>query len=74
MTLKQKPFDVGLLLCLAFLFNVTINFKATRVTHLSLDLNENFTGLKVTIKNRFLHVFEKEFCHRFYFKRDFEDK
>ena len=70
MTLKQKPFDVGLLLCLAFLFqvfNVTINFKATRVTHLSLDLNENFTGLKVTIKNWFLHVFEKEFCHRFYF-------
>ena len=46
MTLKQKPFDVGLLLCLAFLFQLgSDNFKATRPTHFSLGINEYFTEL-----------------------------
>ena len=42
-------FDVGLILCIAFLFqffSVTDNFKAIEATSLALGLNENFTELK----------------------------
>ena len=56
MILKQKPFDIGLLICLA-----TDNFKASYRANSSLDLNENFTELKKTIKILFWHVSEKAF-------------
>ena len=46
MTLKQTPFELGLLISHAFLSLVsktTDKLKATRAIHLFLGLNENFT-------------------------------
>ena len=49
MTLKQTPFELGLLISHAFLFqvsNATDNLKATKATHHFLGLNKNLTELK----------------------------
>ena len=64
------PFELGLLISHAFhfqVFNAADNLKATRATHSLLGLNENFTKLKIGDKSLFWHVFEKVFCHQFYF-------
>ena len=70
MTLKQTLYDIGLLISHALFFQVfstTDNLKATKATHSSLGLKENFTELKNGDKSLFWHVFEKLFCHQFYF-------
>ena len=70
MTLKQTRFELGLLIIHAFLsqlFDATDNLQTTRATHWFLDLNKSFTELKSDDKNLFWHVFEKIFCHQFYF-------
>ena len=70
MTLKQTRFELGLLIIHAFLsqlFDATDNLKTTRATYWFLDLNKSFTELKSGDKNLFWHVFEKLFCHQFYF-------
>ena len=71
MTLKQTPFELGLLIILTFLFqlfNATDNLKATRATHSFLDLNESFTELKSSDKSLFWHVFRSSrpevFCKK----------
>ena len=70
MTLKQTRFELSLLIIHAFLFqvfNATDNLKVTKATDLFLGLNENFTELKSGDKSLFWRVFEKIFCHQFYF-------
>ena len=70
MNLKQARFEIGLLITHAFLsqlFNATDNLKAIRGTHWFLDLNKSFTEFKSGNKNLFWYVFEKFFCHKFYF-------
>ena len=66
----QIPFELGLSISRALhfqVFNATDNLKATRATHKILDLNENFTELKIADKSLFWHIFDKVFCHQFYF-------
>ena len=63
MTLKQTRFELGLLIIHAFLSQL---FDATDI-HWFLDLNKSFTELKSGDKNLFWHVFEKIYCHQFYF-------
>ena len=49
MILRQNLFNLGLLLCIPFLFqvsNLTDNFKAIRAIRSALGLNENFVELK----------------------------
>ena len=49
MTLKQTPFEIGLLISHSFLFQVSNaidNLKATKATHYFLGLNKNSTELK----------------------------
>ena len=49
MTLKQTPFELGLLISHSFLFQVSNaidNLKATKATHYFLGLNKNSTELK----------------------------
>ena len=70
MTYKQTRFELALLISHAFLFqvfNAIHNLKATSATRWSLGLSENFTDLKSDDKGLFWHVFEKIFCHQFYF-------
>ena len=70
MTLKQKRFELSLLISQTFLFqtfNATDKLKGTRVTHWFLGFNESFTEFKNGDKSLFWHVFEKMFCHQFYF-------
>ena len=70
MTLKQTPFELGLLIICVFffqVFNVTHNLKTTKATHSFLRINENITELKIGNKSLFWHVFEKAFFHQFYF-------
>ena len=67
MTLKQTPFELGLLIGYAFLFNAKNNSKATRATDSFLGLNENLTELKSDDKSLFCHDFEKVFYHQLYF-------
>ena len=70
MTLKQTRFELGVLIIRVFLsqlFDATDNIKTIRVTHWFLDLDKNFSELKSGDKNLFWHVFEKIFCHQFYF-------
>ena len=67
MTFKQTPFELGLLIIPAFLFqafNATNTLKATSGTHSFLGLNEIFTELKSGDKSLFWHVFQKVFCHQ----------
>ena len=68
MTLKQTPFDLGLFISHAFLFqvsNATDNLKAARATHSFLGKNKDFTELKSGNKSFFWNVLEKVFCHQF---------
>ena len=70
MTLKQKRFELSLLISQTFLFqtfNARDKLKGTRVTHWFLGFNESFTEFKNDDKSLFWHVFEKMFCHQFYF-------
>ena len=70
MTLKQTRFGLGLLIIHVFLsqlFDATDNLKTNRATHWFLDLDKSFSELKSDDKNLFWHVFEKIFCHQFYF-------
>ena len=50
-----------------YVFNATDNLKSMIVSHSFLDLDENFTKLKIGEKNMFWYVFENVFCHEFYF-------
>ena len=68
--MKQTLLDLGLLISHVFLFqvfNAANNLKATRASHSSLGLSENFTELKSGDKNLLWHVSEEVFCHQFYF-------
>ena len=70
MTYKQTRFELGMLTSHTLHFqilNVTDNLKGIRPTHLFLGLNESFTELKIGDKSLPWHVFEKIFCHQFYF-------
>ena len=70
MTLKQTRFELSLLIINAFLskiFNAIDNLKASMATHWFLDLSKSFTELKSGDKKLFWHVFEKIFCHQFYY-------
>ena len=62
MTLKQIPFELGLLISHTFLFqvfNATDNMKADRATHSFLGFKKKFIKLKSGDKSLFWHVFEK---------------
>ena len=50
-----------------YVFNATDNLKSMMGSHSFLDLDENFTKLKIGEKNMFWYVFENVFCHEFYF-------
>ena len=66
--MKQTRFELGLLIINAFLSQIFIdNLKASMATHWFLDLSKSFTELKSGDKNLFWHVFEKIFCHQFYY-------
>ena len=70
MALKQTRLELDFLISHAFLsqlFDATDNLKTTRATHWFLDLNKSFTELKSVDKTFVGHVFEKVFCHQFYF-------
>ena len=77
MTLKQTRFELGFLIIHAFfsqLFDATDNLKTTRATHWFSDVNKSFTEWKSGDKNLFWHVFEKIFCHQFYFQWECGDE
>ena len=62
MTLKQIPFELGLLISHTFLFqvfNATDNLKADRAIHSFLGFKKKFIKLKSCDKSLFWHVFEK---------------
>ena len=62
------PFDLIKSHALHFqVFNATDNLKATRATDSFLGLNKKISKLKIGNKSLFWHVFEKVFCHQFYF-------
>ena len=70
MTLKQAPFELGLLISHVFLFkvfNATDNLKATRAIRSFLGLKENFIELKSSDKRLFWHVLRKYFATNFTF-------
>ena len=50
-----------------YVFNATDNLKSMMGSHSFLDLDENFTKLKIGEKNMFWYVFENVFCHSFTF-------